>query len=58
MAKVQDAIVKEKYELVFENEYETMIWKYDLTKFKNGPISVEIKPKYEPIKPKKKKLSL
>jgi hypothetical protein len=32
-----------------------MIWKYDYSKFTNGPVSVEIKSKYQPFEPKKKK---
>jgi hypothetical protein len=32
-----------------------MIWKYDYSKFTNGPVSVEIKSKYLPFEPKKKK---
>lgn len=30
-----------KFEYVFEDEECKSVWKYDLDKFKNGPISVE-----------------
>jgi hypothetical protein len=30
-----------KFEYVFEDEDSKSIWKYDLKKFQNGPISVE-----------------
>ena len=30
-----------KFEYIFEDEDSTSIWKYDLKKFRNGPISVE-----------------
>ena len=32
-----------KFEYIFEDEDCTSIWKYDLDKFTNGPISVEYK---------------
>ena len=32
-----------KFEYVFEDEDGSSIWKYDLNKFPNGPISVEYK---------------
>jgi hypothetical protein len=32
-----------KFERIFEDEESTCIWKYDLDKQPNGPISVEIK---------------
>jgi hypothetical protein len=37
-----------KFEYIFEDEDSTSIWKYDLKKFRNGPISVEYhwKPHY------------
>jgi hypothetical protein len=39
----------------YENEESTAIWTYDLEKFKNGPISVEIIDKNpEPVKRKRK----
>lgn len=30
-----------KFEYIFEDEESRSIWKYDLNKFQNGPISVE-----------------
>jgi hypothetical protein len=39
----------------YESENSTAIWTYDLDKFKNGPVSVEIIEKNpEPIKRNKK----
>jgi hypothetical protein len=37
-----------KFEYIFEDEDSKSIWKYDLKKFSNGPISVEYnwKPHY------------
>ena len=32
-----------KFEYIFEDEESRSIWKYDLNKFPNGPISVEYK---------------
>jgi hypothetical protein len=32
-----------KFEYIFEDEESTSIWKYDLNKFPNGPVSVEYK---------------
>lgn len=47
---------KDKYEVRYEDEDQISIWTYDKTKFKNGPISVEIiNKKEEPIKKKRKK---
>jgi hypothetical protein len=47
---------KDKYEVRYEDEDRIAIWTYDKTKFKNGPISVEIiDKKEEPKKTKKKK---
>lgn len=40
---------KEKWEVVFDDEDEVITWRYDLSKNKNGPTEVEVKPK-----PKKK----
>jgi hypothetical protein len=45
----------DKFEQVFEDEREIIIWKYDYSKFTNGPVSVEIKSKYSTFEPKKKK---
>jgi hypothetical protein len=42
---------KDKYEVRYEDEDRISIWTYDKTKFKNGPISVEIIDKNE--EPKK-----
>jgi hypothetical protein len=39
-----------KFEYVFEDEDCTSIWKYDLTKFANGPVSVEYKWKASYLK--------
>jgi hypothetical protein len=39
-----------KFEYVFEDEESTSIWKYDLTKFPNGPGSVEYKWKASYLK--------
>ena len=41
----------EKFEIVFEKEDSTHIWKYDHTKTKNGPVEVEIKYKKNYIPP-------
>ena len=30
-----------KFEYIFEDDESTSIWKYDLKKFPNGPVSVE-----------------
>jgi hypothetical protein len=57
MAKINnEPIVPKKFEKIYEDEREIMIWKYDYSKFTNGPVSVEIKSKYQPFEPKKKKL--
>jgi hypothetical protein len=56
MAKIsKEPEVPKKFEMVFEDERETIIWKYDYSKFTNGPVSVEIKSKYSTFEPKKKK---
>lgn len=39
-----------KFEYIFEDEESTSIWKYDLTKFPNGPVSVEYKWKASYLK--------
>ena len=39
-----------KIQRKYEDEETISIWTYDLDKFKNGPISVEIKYKYDPVK--------
>jgi len=41
---------KEQYQQVYEDDETVAVWTYDLTKFKNGPISVDIKYKYDPVK--------
>ena len=41
---------KTKFQRTYETEDTTSVWTYDLDKFKNGPISVEIKYKYDPVK--------
>lgn len=62
MAKESRPESPEKYELTFEDEQSVEIWKYDKTKFKNGPISVEIRWKASYLKEfeesKKKKSTL
>jgi hypothetical protein len=56
MAKISnEPIAPRKFEQIYEDEREIMIWKYDYSKFTNGPVSVEIKSKYQPFEPKKKK---
>lgn len=39
-----------KFEYIYEDEESTSIWKYDLKKFPNGPISVEHKWKAHYLK--------
>jgi hypothetical protein len=39
-----------KFEYIFEDEESTSIWKYDLNKFPNGPVSVEYKWKSSYLK--------
>jgi len=39
-----------KFEYIFEDEESTSIWKYDLVKFPNGPVSVEYKWKAHYLK--------
>jgi hypothetical protein len=39
-----------KFEYIFEDEDCTSIWKYDLNKFPNGPVSVEYKWKASYLK--------
>jgi len=39
-----------KFEYIFEDEESTSIWKYDLKKQQNGPISVEYKWKAHYLK--------
>jgi hypothetical protein len=56
MAKINnEPITSRKFEQVFEDEREIITWKYDYSKFTNGPVSVEIKSKYATFEPKKKK---
>lgn len=44
MKKQETKIVKEtKFERIYEDDECTSIWKYDLNKFPNGPVSVEYK---------------
>ena len=40
----------QKFEYIFEDEESTSIWKYDLKKQPNGPISVEYKWKAHYLK--------
>lgn len=55
----QESSTPKQFERVFKSEDCTMIWKYDLNKFTNGPISVDIKYSNEYLKeisnPKKSK---
>jgi hypothetical protein len=52
MSKTKETQIKSeketKFEYIFEDAESKSIWKYDLNKFKNGPISVEYhwKPHY------------
>jgi hypothetical protein len=46
---------KTKYSVVYDDETTTSTWTYDLDRFKNGPISVEIHYKDDLEQPKKKK---
>jgi hypothetical protein len=56
MAKISnEPVVPRKFERAYEDEREIIIWKYDYSKFTNGPVSVEIKSKYAAFEPKKKK---
>ncbi len=56
MAKItNEPIEPRKFERVYEDEREIIIWKYDYSKFTNGPVSVEIKSKHQSFEPKKKK---
>ena len=41
-----------KYQRTYEHEDSTEVWTYDTDKFRNGPISVEIKYKDGADKPK------
>lgn len=55
MAKISnEPYTPKKFERVYEDEREIIIWKYDYSKFTNGPVSVEIKSKYQSFEPKKK----
>ena len=56
MAKISnEPYTPKKFERVYEDEREIITWKYDYSKFTNGPVSVEIKSKYAEFTPKKKK---
>lgn len=56
MAKISnEPIAPRKFEQIYEDDDTIMIWKYDYSKFTNGPVSVEIKSKHQPFEPKKKK---
>ena len=45
--KVTSKIVHRKWEQVYDDEDETVIWRYDTSKNKYGPYEVEIKYKKE-----------
>jgi len=51
MAKQINPDKSEKFEIVFEKEDSTHVWKYDYTKTKNGPVEVEIRYKKNYIPP-------
>ena len=57
MAKQVNSDKPTKWEVVYENEQCTSIWKYDSNVTKNGPVSVEHKWKkgFESPTPTKKK---
>jgi hypothetical protein len=56
MAKINKELeTPKKFERVYEDEREIITWKYDYSKFTNGPVSVEIKSKYAEVVSKKKK---
>ena len=40
-----------KFEIIYEDEESISTWKYDLKKFQNGPVEVEIKYKRGVIHP-------
>ena len=49
-------VVKElgkKWEQVYDDPDETIIWRYDTSKYNNGPYEVEIKYKRPVVKTKK-----
>ena len=48
--KKQEMDKPTKFERVFEDEEGKSIWKYDLKKFPNGPISVEYSHKAHVLK--------
>ena len=48
--KKQEMEKPTKFERVFEDEEVKSIWKYDLKKFPNGPISVEYSHKAHVLK--------
>jgi hypothetical protein len=53
MSKVKENIKTEKpkkFEYIFEDEESTSIWKWDLDKNPNGPVSVEYKWKAHHLK--------
>lgn len=53
MSKVKENIKTEKpkkFEYIFEDEESTSIWKWDLDKNPNGPVSVEYKWKAHYLK--------
>lgn len=49
------ALRREKYSVVYAGEDTTSTWTYDLAKFKNGPIKVEIAYHNAPPERKKEK---
>lgn len=53
MSKIKESTKAEKpkkFEYIFEDEESTSIWKWDLEKQPNGPISVEYKWKSQYLK--------
>lgn len=55
MAKVTKEEAPRKFSVVYEDEDHRSIWSYDHSKTRNGPVSVEIQYKNEPVKVKKTK---
>ena len=54
MAKVTKEEAPRKFSVVYEDEDHRSTWSYDYSKTRNGPVSVEIHYKNEPVKKAKK----
>lgn len=50
MAKTVEPYSPKVFERTYKDKECTMVWKYDLNKFQNGPISVDIKWSNEALK--------